>query len=288
MDAAVPPRTSFVAPPEVGQPFALVRDDGSSAVDGVVEELVPPAPGRPGRFVLGWHVLDDAALAAEPESRVEWTVEWAGDQLTRLRLVHGRLAGSPLTWAAAKEDWAWVLSALKSLLETGLPLAEPEAGPGEGPAATATACGDWHRRQGVEANNSVWELLEEQPSPARDEEVLRRAYAAAYHWQRATGATPANEVRASYLIAKALLATGQPHRALVTADACVAGCREHDLRDFDLVYALEVRARALLALGRDDEARATWNEAGEVEVADAEDRAIVEADVADLRRVLTS
>ena len=43
----------------------------------MIEEMTPPAEGRPGRFVQTWHVLYDAAMAAEPPGRVEWTVEQA-------------------------------------------------------------------------------------------------------------------------------------------------------------------------------------------------------------------
>jgi len=67
-----------------------------------------------------------AALAAEPPGRVEWTVEGVGDGLTRVRLVHGDLAYSPLTWAHVKDGWVWVIDALKTLLETGSSLPGPE------------------------------------------------------------------------------------------------------------------------------------------------------------------
>ena len=48
------------------------------------------------------------------------------DGLTRVRLVHGDLAYSPLTWAHVKDGWVWVIDALKTLLETGRPLPSPE------------------------------------------------------------------------------------------------------------------------------------------------------------------
>lgn len=143
---------------------------------------------------------------------------------------------------------------------------------------------DWHRKQGVEANNSIWELLTKDPrTPDDDEDLLRRAYAAAYHWQRTDSATPANEARAAYMIAKALLATHQPDRALISATHCREVCREHGLVDFDLAYAHEARARALLALGQEAEAREAWAQAIAVEVADPEDLSILEKDFADLR-----
>jgi hypothetical protein len=85
----------------------------------VIEEMQPPADRSPGRFVQTWHVLYDAALEQEPASRVEWTIEKAGDGLTRVRLVHGDLDQSPLTWENVKDGWVWILDGLKTLLETG-------------------------------------------------------------------------------------------------------------------------------------------------------------------------
>jgi uncharacterized protein YndB with AHSA1/START domain len=271
--------TQFVEPPRAGQPYRTVTTDGRDAVEGMVEEMTPPTADAPGRFVQTWHVLYDAALAAEPPGRVEWTVEQVGDDLTRVRLVHGDLAFSPLTWARVKDGWVWILDGLKTLLETGRPLPEPAS---ETPVSE-TPTGDWHRSQGIEANNSVWDLLGlAERSPEDDEELLRRAYAAAYHWSRATGSGAANEIRASYMIARALVATGQPDRALVNADRCLALCREHGIADFDLAYAHEARARALWALGRDGDGDAAIAEARAVPIADPEDLAVVEKDFADL------
>ena len=269
--------TVFVTPPVQGQPYRTVLPDGAPAVEGLVEELTPPTEGVAGRFVQTWRVLYDAALAEEPPSRVEWTVQRAGEGLTLVRVVHGDLARSPLTWAGTKDGWVWVLDGLKSVLETGRAL-PPAVLP---VVAVPDGDGAWHRAQAVEANNATWELLDDDTRGADgDEELLRRAYAAAYHWQRARGAGSANEARACYLVAKALLATGQPEAALRAADRCLRVCRDHDLTDFDLAYAQEARARALLGLGRDEEAAAAWAAATAVPVADPEDRAVVEADFA--------
>ncbi|MEZ5094059.1 SRPBCC domain-containing protein [Nocardioides sp.] len=269
--------TRFVEPPTAGQGYrTVVMPEGRDSVDGVVEEMTPPGDGTPGRFVLTRRVLYDAALAAEPPSRVEWTVEQVGEGLTRVRLVHGDLAGSPLTWAHVKDGWVWVLDGLKTLLETGRTLPAVDLSATDTPPEA-----DWHRRQGVEANNAAFGLLDEPRSPARDESLLRTAYAAAYHWARTPSAGPVNEARATHLVAKALLATGQPERALVSAEACLALCATHGLGDFDLAYAHEAHARALRALGRSDAAAAAWDAATSVTIADPEDRAIVEQDFAD-------
>ena len=81
-------------PPRAGAPYLFALPDGSPAVDGTIEELDPPY-----RLVQTWHVRYDPAMAAEPPSRVEWTLTRAGEGLTRLRVVHGDLARSPLTAA---------------------------------------------------------------------------------------------------------------------------------------------------------------------------------------------
>ena len=129
----------------------------------------------------------------------------------------------------------------------------------------------------------MWELLgKSDRTAAEDEDLLRRAYAAAYHWQRTDSRKPENDARGAYMIAKALLATGQPTRAMVSADQCLEVCQTHQLSDFDLAYAHEARARSFLALDRHAEARQEWLTATAVEIADPEDEAILLADLADL------
>ena len=270
--------TSFVDPPQAGRPYRTVTADSRPAIDGMIEGMQPPAEGRAGRFVQTWHVLYDAAMSAEPPGRVEWTIEAAGNGLTRVRLVHGDLAQSPHTWASVKDGWVWILDSMKSLLETGRPLPSVE-NDGQ-PVEVAEP--DWHRAQAVEANNSLWDLFDK-PDRTDDEneDMIRRAYAAAYHWQRARGATPENAARAHYMISKALLLSGQPELALHSADRCLAVCSANALTDFDLAYAQEARARALRALGDTVEAAAAWIAATSVPIADPEDRRILEADFAD-------
>jgi uncharacterized protein YndB with AHSA1/START domain len=277
--------THFDAPLVEGEVFRMVRADDGPAVDGQVEQLQPPAPGRPGRLVVTWHVLYDADLSQEPPGRVEWTVEAVGDRLTRVRLVHGDLAFSPLTWENVRDGWVWVLDGLKTVIETGSSL-PPVTRDGAADSSEAVdgldSSQDWHRSQAVTANNDAWELLQSEHglSPDEVEELLRRVYTAAYHWQRAAGAEPANESRASYLVAAALLLADQPEAALRAADRSLTTCAAAGLVDFDLAYAHEARARALAELGRAVEAEEAWALAREVEIADPEDREILERDFA--------
>jgi uncharacterized protein YndB with AHSA1/START domain len=114
--------TEFVEPPRQGRPYRTVGANGLPAVDGIIEDMQPPRGSNPGRFVQTWHTLYDAELADEPPSRVEWTVENAGEGLTRVRLVHGNLEQSPLTWENVRDGWVWILDSMKTLLETGHPL----------------------------------------------------------------------------------------------------------------------------------------------------------------------
>ena len=263
--------TAFDSPPVKGQPYRTTIVDGRPAVDGVIEELDPP-----NRLVMTWHVLYDAAMSEEPASRVEWIVERVGDDLTRLRLEHGDLARSPLTWANVKDGWVYVLDGLKTLIETGesLPPLAITIAPVD------DAAGEWHRSQGIECNNSTWEMIEAERTPENDEELLRRAYASTYHWARAVRRMPANEARGAWLLAKVQLLVGQPELSLRYADRCMTICQEHGLADFDLAYAYEARARALKALGDDEAAGQAWEMAKSVPIADAEDRAILDADLA--------
>jgi uncharacterized protein YndB with AHSA1/START domain len=255
--------TAFQDPPIAGEPFLTTLPDGRPAIDGVIEVHEPPH-----RLVHTWRVRYDDAMAAEPPSRVEWLLAEAGPDLTRVRLTHSDLARSPLTWANVKDGWVWIVDSLKTLLETGMPLppvsedvAEAAGAASSAAAADSTAdiTADWHRAQAVEINNAVWDQLDAvKAGTAGITGLVRGAYAAAYHWERARGAAPANEARARYLIGKAWLASGRPDQALDYGNRTLAQCEEHGLGDFDLAYAHELRARGLAGLGRHTEAAQAW------------------------------
>ena len=266
--------TGFDSPPVAGQPYQTSSSDGLPMVDGTIEVLEPAH-----RLAMTWRVLYDAAMAAEPPSRVEWTLRVAGEGLTQLDLAHVDLERSPLTWAQVKDGWVWILDGLKTLIETGdvLPPVTVESAPGStDPAA------DWHRAQGIECNNSIWDLIGQSERTAdENEEMLRRAYASAYHWQRAARRGPENEARALYMLSKVHLLVGNQTAAHGYAEACLAQCAAHALADFDLAYAYEVQARALRALGRTVEAADAWQAALDVAIVDPEDKAIVDADLAE-------
>jgi len=92
--------------------------DGSVWGDGPVVEFDPPR-----KLVHEWRSLYDAELSTEEPSRVTWDIEAIGDGVCKLTLTHDRLEGAPKTAASVSgAGWMFVLSGLKTLLETGEPL----------------------------------------------------------------------------------------------------------------------------------------------------------------------
>jgi len=95
----------------------------------VAGEIVEADPPR--RFVLTWRIVMDETMAAEPATRVSYDIVPQDGGVTRLTVTH-ELDGAPRTAAmvdgsqestGAGGGWAWILRDLKSLLETGAPLA---------------------------------------------------------------------------------------------------------------------------------------------------------------------
>ena len=260
-----------------GAAVRYVLPDGADAVTGVIEEAEPPY-----RLVMTWRVLYDPAMAAEPPSRVEWILTPGADGVTRVTTVHRDLALSPRTADSVGTGWPWILDSLKSLLETGEPLAgtAPDGAPPADPAPTDDALAEWHRTQAIEANNSTWELLGRDELTADEtDDLLGRAYTAAHHWRRAARSGPEHAARAAWLVSRAHVVAGHGEAALHHADRTTTIVADAGLADFDLAYAHEARARALSCLGRLDEATRELAAARNVPIADPEDRAIVEGDL---------
>jgi uncharacterized protein YndB with AHSA1/START domain len=102
---------------EVGAPIRSWSPDRSRMWgDNTVLECEPPR-----KLVHTWRSLYDPEMAAEPESRVTWEIEGQPGGYSRLTLVHDRLGSSPKT-AESVKGWSYILSNLKTVLETGEPL----------------------------------------------------------------------------------------------------------------------------------------------------------------------
>lgn len=272
-------RTAFEAVLEPGGGYRYAMPDGTDAVVGTIEEVDPPH-----RLVMTWRTLYDPAAVGEPPSRVEWLLTEGDEGVTKLTTIHRDLASSPVTSASVGGGWAWILQSMKSLLETGEPLAGSP--PEDGRDATAVssvedASAEAHRRYAITANNSTWELLgRDDLAPDEFDDLLGRAYASTYHWRRAARRAPENAARASWLVSRVHAVLGHGDLALHHAERCMAATSAAGLQDFDLAYAHEARARALACLGRLDEAGVELKAAHAVPVADDEDRSILHGDLA--------
>ena len=100
-----------------GARFEMRSPDGSEVwVEGEVLEIDPPT-----RLVQSFSAHWDAEMEQDVPSKVTWEIEPQGDAC-RLRVTH-----EGLTEAAARQvggGWPRILSGLKTLLETGEPLAQ--------------------------------------------------------------------------------------------------------------------------------------------------------------------
>ena len=96
-------------------------------VDGEVIEADPPH-----KLVQTWHANFSPETTAEPPSRVTYELEETANGFTRLTLVHDQLEAAPLHAQIVSSTfsqeggggWSWILSDLKSFLETGKTLSD--------------------------------------------------------------------------------------------------------------------------------------------------------------------
>jgi uncharacterized protein YndB with AHSA1/START domain len=91
------------------------------AIDGVVEEADPPR-----KLVHTYRFLFSNEMKAEGFTRITWEIEPVASGFSRLTVVH-ELEGAPIMAGMVSSKfsemggggWAWILSDLKTVLETG-------------------------------------------------------------------------------------------------------------------------------------------------------------------------
>jgi uncharacterized protein YndB with AHSA1/START domain len=99
--------------------LTIAPEGSDMAGEDPVLEFDPPR-----RLVHGWQSKWNDELAAEEPSRVTWEIEPQEGGFALLTVTHDQLEGAPKTAEAVNgEGWMMVLSGLKTLLETGKPLA---------------------------------------------------------------------------------------------------------------------------------------------------------------------
>ena len=103
---------------EPGAPYLSLAGDGDQTlVDGEVLESDPPR-----MLKHTWRALYDPETASEPFSRVTWEIDPQEGGVTKLTVVHDQLEAAPKSAESVAGGWSYVLSGLKTLLETGEPL----------------------------------------------------------------------------------------------------------------------------------------------------------------------
>lgn len=101
----------------VGSAIRYAYPDGSVAADGEILEI------EPGRSVtMAFHPRWSPDIEAEGPVRMTWAVEASEDGTTRLTVTSALVPGSRAD-AEFRGGNAYIVSGLKTLLETGAPLA---------------------------------------------------------------------------------------------------------------------------------------------------------------------
>jgi uncharacterized protein YndB with AHSA1/START domain len=104
---------------EVGAPYLSVADEGGQKlIEGEVLEADPPH-----KLSTTWRALWEPEIAGEPFSRVSWEIEAQEGGYSSLTVVHDQLEESLKTAERVAGGWSFILSGLKTYLETGKPLA---------------------------------------------------------------------------------------------------------------------------------------------------------------------
>jgi uncharacterized protein YndB with AHSA1/START domain/DNA-binding transcriptional ArsR family regulator len=100
-----------------GSDFSMTLPDGTEAIRG---EVVEADPGK--RLVTTFDARWDEGVAADEPSRISWEIEPQGEAV-KLKVTHDGFAGETETYRQIAGGMPYILSGLKTLLETGKPLA---------------------------------------------------------------------------------------------------------------------------------------------------------------------
>jgi uncharacterized protein YndB with AHSA1/START domain len=111
--------TVFDSTWEKGRSFENWSGDRTEKyIEGEVLESDPPRLLR-----LSWSALLHNENAPDQRSQVTWEIEPQDGEYSKLTVVHDQLENAPVTAENVAGGWPLILSGLKTLLETGKPLA---------------------------------------------------------------------------------------------------------------------------------------------------------------------
>jgi uncharacterized protein YndB with AHSA1/START domain len=82
-------------------------------VEGEIIEADPPR-----RLVHSWNLRWDPKFAGDAASQVTWEITSEDGKVSKLTVIHEFLS-EDASYAEVASGWSWVVSNLKTLLETG-------------------------------------------------------------------------------------------------------------------------------------------------------------------------
>jgi Tfp pilus assembly protein PilV len=137
------------------------------------------------------------------------------------------------------------------------------------------------RQAAVDLFNAVWRQMERTDrTPDEDAAMVHMAHASVHHWAQA--GTEVNLARGEWQVSRVYTVIGRGEPALWHAQRCLDLCTRHDLDDWDLAYAHEAMARAYAVLCDAAACARHIALAREVEIAEDDDRELVEKDLASI------
>jgi hypothetical protein len=133
------------------------------------------------------------------------------------------------------------------------------------------------RQLGVDLFNETWRLMR---SREDDPRMINCAHASAYHWSIAPECKPENLARAEWLVSRVYTVAARANEACAHAERCLELCEQNGLEDWDLAFAYEALARAARVAGDGEQVTRFVDLARTVEISEAEDRELLERDLA--------
>jgi uncharacterized protein YndB with AHSA1/START domain len=101
----------------VGARWTSEGPEGELYLEGEVLEVNPPK-----RLVHSFHVVHEARAAADPPSRVTWEIVEERPGICVVTVTHDGFGSHDSPSFGYATGWPWILSGMKTLLETGTPL----------------------------------------------------------------------------------------------------------------------------------------------------------------------
>ena len=101
-----------------GSPYRMTID-GELQIEGEILEVDPPR-----RLVQTFHAVWDPEIAADAPTRVTWEIEDAMPGVCKVTVIHAGVVAGSSTLEQVSGGWPFILSGLKSVLETGKGLGE--------------------------------------------------------------------------------------------------------------------------------------------------------------------